>query len=54
MKQFMCGKTTQWILKRASLGKVQKNREPQANNWLNTRKCALKRKDLAIEDGIIT
>lgn len=41
-------------IKRVSLGKVWKNREPQTNNWLNTRKCALKRRDLAIEDGIIT
>lgn len=40
-------------IKRVSLGEVWKNREPQANNWLNTRKCALKRRDLAIEDGII-
>lgn len=40
-------------IKRVSLGRVWKSGEPQANNWLNTRKCALKRMDWAIEDGII-
>lgn len=51
---YLCVEKPHTGYKRASLGNVWKNREPQANSWLTTRKCALKRRDLAIEDGIIT
>lgn len=51
---YLCVEKPHTGYKRASLGNVWKNGEPQANNWLATRKCALKRGDLAIEDGIIT